>query len=219
MKLSDNTLSVLKNYANINQNLLITAGSTLSTMSVQKNIFAKAEISETFDRDVAIYDLNEFLASVTGMSDPDLDFKDDFILVTNNNGDKLEFYYSDPSVVSSPTTEITMPDAEITFTLSNEQLSDIVKMAAIIGAADMVLENGKLTVTDKKNKTANNYSKNVYAKGSEVVDYKFWFKVENLKLLSGTYDVSISSKKISYFKNQNIDIGYFIALEPESYYG
>ncbi len=219
MKLSDNTLSVLKNYANINQNLLITAGSTLSTMSVQKNIFAKAEISETFDRDVAIYDLNEFLASVTGMSDPDLDFKDDFILVTNNNGDKLEFYYSDPSVVSSPTTEITMPDAEITFTLSNEQLSDIVKMAAIIGAADMVLENGKLTVTDKKNKTANNYSKNVNAKGSEVVDYKFWFKVENLKLLSGTYDVSISSKKISYFKNQNIDIGYFIALEPESYYG
>jgi len=219
MKLSDNTLSVLKNYANINQNLLITAGSTLSTMSVQKNIFAKAEISETFDRDVAIYDLNEFLASVTGMSDPDLDFKDDFILVTNNNGDKLEFYYSDPSVVSSPTTEITMPNAEITFTLSNEQLSDIVKMAAIIGAADMVLENGKLTVTDKKNKTANNYSKNVNAKGSEVVDYKFWFKVENLKLLSGTYDVSISSKKISYFKNQNIDIGYFIALEPESYYG
>ena len=219
MKLSDNTLSVLKNYANINQNLLITAGSTLSTMSVQKNIFAKAEISETFDRDVAIYDLNEFLASVTGMSDPDLDFKDDFILVTNNNGDKLEFYYSDPSVVSSPTTEITMPDAEITFTLSNEQLSDIIKMAAIIGAADMVLENGKLTVTDKKNKTANNYSKNVNAKGSEVVDYKFWFKVENLKLLSGTYDVSISSKKISYFKNQNIDIGYFIALEPESYYG
>jgi|TARA_R110000851_G_scaffold122742_4_gene252271 hypothetical protein len=219
MKLSDNTLSVLKNYANINQNLLITAGSTLSTMSVQKNIFAKAEISETFDRDVAIYDLNEFLASVTGMSDPDLDFKDDFILVTNNNGDKLEFYYSDPSVVSSPTTEITMPNAEITFTLSNEQLSDIVKMAAIIGAADMVLENGKLTVTDKKNKTANNYSKNVNAKVSEVVDYKFWFKVENLKLLSGTYDVSISSKKISYFKNQNIDIGYFIALEPESYYG
>ena len=219
MKLSDNTLSVLKNYANINQNLLITAGSTLSTMSVQKNIFAKAEISETFDRDVAIYDLNEFLASVTGMSDPDLDFKDDFILVTNNNGDKLEFYYSDPSVVSSPTTEITMPDAEITFTLSNEQLSDLVKMAAIISAADMVLENGKLTVTDKKNKTANNYSKNVNAKVSEVVDYKFWFKVENLKLLSGTYDVSISSKKISYFKNQNIDIGYFIALEPESYYG
>ena len=219
MKLSDNTLSVLKNYANINQNLLITAGSTLSTMSVQKNIFAKAEISETFDRDVAIYDLNEFLASVTGMSDPDLDFKDDFILVTNNNGDKLEFYYSDPSVVSSPTTEITMPNAEITFTLSNEQLSDIVKMAAIIGAADMVLENGKLTVTDKKNKTANNYSKNVNAKVSEVVDYKFWFKVENLKLLSGTYDVSISSKKISYLKIQNIDIGSFIALEPESYYG
>ena len=112
-----------------------------------------------------------------------------------------------------------MPDADITFTLSNEQLNDITKMAAIIGAADMVLEDGNLKVTDKKIKTSNNYSKNVYAKGSEVVDYKFWFKVENLKLLSGTYDVSVSSKKISYFKNQDTDIGYFIALEPESYYG
>ena len=219
MKLSDNTLAILKNYANINQNLLINAGSTLSTMSVQKNIFAKAEISETFDREVAIYDLNEFLASVTGVSNPDLDFQDDFVLVTNDKGDKLQFYYSDQSVVSAPTKEITMPDADITFTLSNEQLNDITKMAAIIGAADMVLEDGKLKVTDKKNKTANNYSKNVYAKGSEVVDYKFWFKVENLKLLSGTYDVSVSSKKISYFKNQDTDIGYFIALEPESYYG
>ena len=219
MKLSDNTLAILKNYANINQNLLINAGSTLSTMSVQKNIFAKAEISETFDREVAIYDLNEFLASVTGVSNPDLDFQDDFVLVTNDKGDKLQFYYSDPSVVSAPTKEITLPDADITFTLSNEQLNDITKMAAIIGAADMVLEDGKLKVTDKKNKTANNYSKNVYAKGSEVVDYKFWFKVENLKLLSGTYDVSVSSKKISYFKNQDTDIGYFIALEPESYYG
>ena len=219
MKLSDNTLAILKNYANINQNLLINAGSTLSTMSVQKNIFAKAEISETFDREVAIYDLNEFLASVTGVSNPDLDFQDDFVLVTNDKGDKLQFYYSDPSVLAAPTKEITMPDADITFTLSNEQLNDITKMAAIIGAADMVLEDGKLKVTDKKNKTANNYSKNVYAKGSEVVDYKFWFKVENLKLLSGTYDVSVSSKKISYFKNQDTDIGYFIALEPESYYG
>ena len=219
MKLSDNTLSILKNYATINQNLLIKAGSTLSTMSVAKNIFAEAKITETFDRDINIYDLNEFLASVTGMSDPELDFQENFVLVTNNKGDKLQFYYSDPSVVTSPTKEITMPNPEITFTLSNEQLNDITKMAAIIGAADMVLEGGKLKVTDKKIKTANNYSKNVNSKGSEVVDYKFWFKVDNLKLLSGTYDVSVTSKKISYFKNQDIDIGYFIALEPESYYG
>ena len=94
MKLSDNTLSILKNYATINQNLLIKAGSTLSTMSVAKNIFAEAKITETFDRDINIYDLNEFLASVTGMSDPELDFQENFVLVTNNKGDKLQFYYS-----------------------------------------------------------------------------------------------------------------------------
>ena len=94
-------------------------------MSVAKNIFAEAKITETFDRDINIYDLNEFLASVTGMSDPELDFQENFVLVTNNKGDKLQFYYSDPSVVTSPTKEITMPNPEITFTLSNEQLNDI----------------------------------------------------------------------------------------------
>ena len=156
MKLSDNTLSVLKNYANINQNLLITAGSTLSTMSVQKNIFAKAEISETFDRDVAIYDLNEFLASVTGMSDPDLDFKDDFILVTNNNGDKLEFYYSDPSVVSSPTTEITMPDAEITIEdLAGDENHYSATIKSKVFSGKNKIEQHKMVYKALKNKVGN----------------------------------------------------------------
>ena len=219
MKLTEKTLNLLKNFASINQSILFKKGSTLRTMSVMKNILAEADIGEEIPQDFAIYDLVQFLNGISLYGDPELDFQENFVLVTNNKGDKLQFYYSDPSVVTSPSKEITMPNPEITFTLSNEQLNDITKMAAIIGAADMVLEGGKLKVTDKKIKTANNYSKNVNAKGSEVVDYKFWFKVDNLKLLSGTYDVSVTSKKISYFKNQDIDIGYFIALEPESYYG
>jgi len=217
MKLSDNTVSVLKNYSAINQNLMINMGSTLSTMSAMKNIVAQATVEETFEQDVAIYDLNEFLACMSLFQNLDLDFQDDFVIMKGESNNSLKYWYSDPSVVTTVSKAIEMPQCEVNFTLSTEQLSDITKAAATIGAPDMVLEGGNLRVTDKKNDTANSYSMNVFEKGD--ADYKFWFKVENLKLMSGTYDVNVSSNKISNFKNTNSDIEYFIALEPESYYG
>ena len=218
MKLSDTTISVLKNYSTINQNLMIKAGSNLSTMSAMKNIVASAEVSETFERDVAIYDLNEFLATLSLFNNPDLDFQDDYVVLSEEgSGRKARYWYSDPSVVTSVTKDIQMPECEVKFSLSSDILSNVQKAAAVIGAPDMVLESGSLRVTDKKNDTANAYSTEV-VNGTDDMDYKFWFKVENLKLLPGTYDVSVSSKRISHFKNTNVDIEYFIALEPESYF-
>ena len=218
MKLSDNTISVLKNYSTINQNLMINMGSTLSTMSAMKNIVAKATVEETFEKDVAIYDLNEFLACMSLFQNLDLDFQDDFVIMKGESNNSLKYWYSDPSVVTTVSKAIEMPECEVNFSLSSEQLSDITKAAATIGAPDMVLESGSIKVTDKKNDTANSYSMSAFEDTSGV-DYKFWFKVENLKLMSGTYDVNVSSNKISNFKNTNADIEYFIALEPESYYG
>lgn len=217
MKLSESTVSVLKNYSTINQNLLIREGSVLNTMSAMKNIVAQSTVDEKFPQQIAIYDLNEFLASMSLFDSPDLKFKDDFVIMSEEGKkSSLKYWYSDPSVVTTVTKEINMPECEVKFTLSSDILSNVQKAAAVIGAPDMVLENGSLRVTDKKNDTANAYS-------IDVVDtddvYKFWFKVENLKLLSGDYDVSISSKRISHFKNTNVDIEYFIALEPESNYG
>ena len=217
MKLSDNTISVLKNYSTINQNLMINMGSTLSTMSAMKNIVAKATVEETFEQDVAIYDLNEFLACMSLFQNLDLDFQDDFVIMKGESNNSLKYWYSDPSVVTTVSSAIEMPECEVNFTLSTEQLSDITKAAATIGAPDMVLEGGNLRVTDKKNDTANSYSMNLFEDTSGV-DYKFWFKVENLKLLPGSYSVNVSSKKISYFKNNNVNVEYFIALEPESAY-
>ena len=218
MKLSDNTISVLKNYSTINQNLMINMGSTLSTMSAMKNIVAQATVEETFEQAVAIYDLNEFLACMSLFQNLDLDFQDDFVIMKGESNNSLKYWYSDPSVVTTVSSAIEMPECEVNFTLSTEQLSDITKAAATIGAPDMVLEGGNLRVTDKKNDTANSYSMSAFEDTSGV-DYKFWFKVENLKLMAGTYDVSVSSNKISNFKNTNADIEYFIALEPESHYG
>ena len=162
MKLSDNTVSVLKNYSAINQNLLINAGSTLTTMSAMKNIVARATVAETFEKDVAIYDLNEFLASLSLFESPDLDFQDKFVMLGNEGSRKsLKYWYSDPSVVTTVTREITMPECEVSFKFSDKELSDITKAAAVIGVPDMVLENGSLRVTDKKNDTANHFAMEV----------------------------------------------------------
>ena len=227
MNLSNETVSVLKNFATINQNLVIKSGSSISTMSAMKNIVALAEVKEVFPTEFAIYDLNEFLASLSLFEKPNLDFKDDFVVITEDGstGKTLKYWYSDPSVVTTPTKEITMPVCEVNFSFENGLLSNVQKAAAVIGVPDMVLEgmdNGiaLLKVTDKKNATANDYAVkiNVNNEDGKNLSYKFWFKVENLKLLSGTYDVAISSKNISHFVNTNVDIQYWIALEPESKY-
>ena len=218
MKLSNETVSVLKNFSTINQNLVIKGGNKIATMSAMKNIVAKAEVLEEFPQTFAIYDLNEFLSAISLFSKPELEFEDNFVMITEEGKkSSLKYWYSDPSVVTTPTKDITMPECEVKFNLSSDILSAITKAAAVIGAPDMALENGSLKVTDKKNDTANNYALDL-AVDSESDNYKFWFKVENLKLIQGSYDVQVSSKNISHFKNSVGNVEYFIALEPESAY-
>ena len=209
MKLSNHTTSVLKNFATINQNLVIKEGNEMSTMSAMKNIIARATVEETFPKEIAIYDLNEFLGALSLFSEPILDFSDSYVMITEENkpSTKMKYFYSDPSVVTSPSKMINMPSNEVKFTMSNDDLSKLKKAASAIGAPDMVL---------KKNDTANNYSLDVNTQSDG--EFNFFFKVENLKLLDGTYDVEISAKNISHYKNKNSDIEYWIALEPESTY-
>ena len=223
MKLSEHTVDVLKNFASINQNLVIKEGSTLTTMSAMKNIVAKAEVEESFDKEVAIYDLNEFLASISLFANPVLEFDEGFVTIREENNPKnsLKYFYSDPSVVTSPNKTITMPSKEVSFKLNGENLNKLKRAAGVIQAPDLVLEKKNtdvfLTVKDKKNDTANTFSIDVdtVADGS---DFKFYFKVENLKLMDGDYEVDISSKNISHLESSNKDVEYWVALEPESVY-
>ena len=216
MKLSTETISVLKNFSTINANLMVKAGSSLSTMSAMKNIVAKADVSEEFPSDFAIYDLNEFLSALSLFGRPDLEFNNDFVIITEEGTSKsLKYWFSDPSVVTTPSKEISMPSTELTFNLSSDTLNEITKAAAVIGVPDMALAGGKLMVTDKKNSTANAYETSLDV-GDVAAEYKFWFKVENLKVMPGAYDVEVSSKKISHFTNTKLGVQYWIALEPES---
>ena len=218
MKLSTETISVLKNFSTINANLMVKSGSSLSTMSAMKNIVAKADVTEEFPSDFAIYDLNEFLSALSLFGKPDLEFGNDFVIITEEGTSKsLKYWFSDPSVVTTPSKEISMPSTELTFNLSSDTLNEITKAAAVIGVPDMALSGGKLMVTDKKNSTANAYETSLDV-GDIAAEYKFWFKVENLKVMPGAYDVEVSSKKISHFTNTKLGVQYWIALEPESSY-
>ena len=218
MKLTSETISVLKNFSTINANLMVKAGSSLSTMSAMKNIVAKADVTEEFPSDFAIYDLNEFLSQLSLFGKPDLEFNDSFVTITENGtSDRLVFWFSDPSVVTTPSKDISMPSTELTFNLSRETLDRITKAGAVVGVPDMSLSGGKLAVTDKKNSTANVFETSLDV-GDVAAEYKFWFKVENLKLMPGAYDVEVSSKKISHFTSTKLGVQYWIALEPESSY-
>ena len=215
MKLSNETREVLKNYSTINANLLVTSGNQLTTMSQMKNIVSTANLPDTFDTEFAIYDLNEFLSAMSLFEDPPLEFGDKSVSISQG-GQSLKYFYSDPTVVTTPKSNITMPEPDAIFTLTQSVFNQILKASSVLGVPDMVLDindNGvmKLRVSDRKNDTSNSFSVEVGEGGSP--NQKFFFKVENLKLLSGDYQVKVSSKGISNFKNINKDIEYFIALE------
>ena len=215
MKLSNDTREVLKNYSTINANLLVTSGNQIATMSQMKNIVSKATLPDTFESEFAIYDLNEFLSAMSLFEDPELDFGDSSVKISQG-GQSLNYFYSDPTVVTTPKSDITMPDPDAIFTLKQSVFNQVLKASSVLGVPDMVLDvddNGtmNLRVSDRKNDTSNSFSVEVGEGGTP--NQKFFFKVENLKLLSGDYEVKVSSKGISNFKNVNKDVEYFIALE------
>ena len=215
MKLSNDTREVLKNYSTINANLLVTSGNQIATMSQMKNIVSKATLPDTFESEFAIYDLNEFLSAMSLFEDPELDFGDSSVKISQG-GQSLNYFYSDPTVVTTPKSDIGMPEPDATFTLKQSVFNQVLKASSVLGVPDMVLdvnENGQmnLRVSDRKNDTSNSFSVEVGEGGTP--NQKFFFKVENLKLLSGDYEVKVSSKGISNFKNVNKDVEYFIALE------
>ena len=222
MKLSDKTLSVLKNFSSINQSILFKQGSKLRTISVMKNILAEATITEEFTKDFGIYDLNQFLNVNTSIfKSPDLDFSNDGYVVIREGKMRQRFFFADPNViVVPPEKEISLPSEDVCFELSTEQLNTLIKAAAVNQLPDIsaVGEAGvvKLVVRDKKNDTSNDFAVVV---GETENEFCFNFKVENIKVLPGTYEVVVSQKLLSRFTSKNHDLVYYIALEPDSTFG
>jgi hypothetical protein len=214
MKLSKETVGLIKNFAGINSNLLLKSGNKLATISAQKNVMADAVVTETFP-DFGIYDLNEFLGAMSLFEDPELTFSEKWVTI-EQGGNSIKYFAAEASVLTAPQKAITFPDAEIQFNMSANMLSMIQRTASVLRASDVsIVGDGSsmsVVVGDKKNATGNSYNSTV---GASDKKFKVNLKVENLKMIPGDYVVSVSSKKISRFKGAG-DLVYYVAVEADS---
>lgn len=221
MKLSDKTLTLLKNFSSINQSILFKEGNNLRTISVMKNILAEATIEEELPKDFGIYDLNQFLNGLNLHQNAELDFQNDGYVVIKEGKSRSKYFFADPNVIiTPPDKDIVLPSEDVCFLLDTKELDKLLKAAAVYQLPDLsvVGEAGvvKLVVRDKKNDTSNDFSV-IVGETDEV--FTFNFKVENIKIIPGNYEVVISSKLLSRFKNTGFDVTYHIALEPDSTFG
>ena len=218
-KLSTETLEVLRNFATINPNLVVKADEPLSTIAEAKNVFAKATISEPFKSDFGIYDLNEFINVVNLVGDPTLEFNEDSVLLKNGRS-KASYRFADPGILTAPTSQIKMPPAEVSVTVTEDQLTQVRKAANVLGHSVVSLVGSKgaisLSVTDNKNSSANTFDMVVDEDNACKSEFDFQFLISNIRVVGGDYNVEVSSKFISRWENAVAPIEYYIALEKSS---
>ena len=219
MNLSTDTLAILKNFSEINNNILFKPGSKLNTISAMKNILAEATITEKFDTEFGIYSLSEFLRAVELFDKPAVKINGANYASISDEKIKqtIKYVFADKSVVVSPQKGINMPDKTVAFTLKKDDFSKVQKAATVLNLPDIAIKgDGKkisFVATDKKNKSSNDYSLNV---GETDKEFTAYFKADNFKIISDDYDVAISKAKISHFINRSKPVQYWIALEPDS---
>ena len=221
MELSENTLQVLKNFSTINQNVMIRAGNTIKTISEARNVLATAVVDAEFPQDFGIYDLNEFIGVLGLVDTPRLKFEDEYVTVSDSTGrSKVKYFFSSEETLTAPQKDIKMPKPDVSFVLDNDTLNRVKKAASALGHEEVSI-TGKdgvlsLSVVESQNHTSNAYSIDI--DGQFDGTFNFILNINNIKILPGDYEVSISSKLISHFKHKELDLSYWIALEKTSMY-
>ena len=217
MKLSDNTVQVLKNFSSINQSLQFKEGNTLKTISPLKTIFVEATVNESFPKEFALFDLNKLLAKVSLYKEAELGFEDDKLTINTENKKKSDYikYCSPKVIVVPPEKQINFGDPDCSFTLSQEDLDWMRKSAGISGSPNFIFESDGATInfiaTDVADDSAD--QSKIEIGTSDGSKFRVVMKVENFKLLDGSYDVSIAKKGLAQFKHKSIAITYYIAIE------
>ena len=224
MELCENTLDVLRNFSSINQNIMIRSGNNIKTMSATRNMIATADVSEQFTKDFGIYDLNEFIGVLGLVDTPNLTFEDDFVIVQDSTGrSKVKYFYSAEETLTTATKDVKMPEADCKFVLDNDTLNKLKKAASTLGHSEVSIQakDGvlSLSVVENQNATSNTFSIDIDGEFKQDAVFNFIISISNLKILPGDYDVEISSKLITQFKNKEIPLTYWIALEKSSTYG
>lgn len=217
MKLSQDTIQILKNFAQINHSILINPGNTLSTVSEHDIILAKATVVETFDTMVGIYDLNKFLHCVSMIPNAELEFTDTSIKILGD-GSTITYRTCDPEAIHTPSgKELTLPSEDVSFTLPEEVIQRTSKMSSILDSPDITITGDAdlivLSVKDRKNSGSNSFCVDL---GETPNVFTYNFKVENLKIMPGDYKVVVTQSDFAKFENHSRPLTYFIALEPDS---
>jgi hypothetical protein len=224
MELSDKTLSVLKNFSGINQNIMVRSGNALKTVSEARNVLATAVVDETFPQDFGVYDLNEFIGVLGLVDTPRLKFEDEYVTIGDSTGrSKVKYFFSAEEALTSPSKDLNMPEANVQFELTNDTLNKLKRAASTLGH-DQVSITGKdgvlsLSVIDPSNSTSNAFSIDVDGEFDKDARFNFIINISNLKILPGDYEVKLSSKYITQFKNKEVNVTYWIALEKTSTFG
>jgi len=219
MKISDSTISILRNFSDINANILFKPGKKLSTVSTMKTIMAQADVEEEFESEFGIYDLPEFLRAIDSFKQPVLKFNGSANLKIQDEKTSLSarYAFADKSTLVTPTKEIKMPDQTVAFTLKNEDYESVKKLYTNLSLPDIAFkgEGGKikLVALDKKNSNSNESSITV---GETDIEFTAYIKAENMKIIPGEYDVALSKAKIAHFINKKVKVQYWIALEADS---
>jgi hypothetical protein len=221
MKISKQTLDVLKNFSSINASIVVNVGGELRTISTLGNVMASANVEESFSTPFAIYDLGQFLGGISLFEDPDYDFETQFVKISSTNR-SIRFFYSDPSLIKQATKIPKLPTRDVEFSLTESQINTLLKAASVLQVPEIaILSDGKsksrVTAVNSKESTSNEF--NITVDHQSDKPFSFYFKSENLKLITGDYDVAISEKGISEFKNKKQDVTYWIAIEAHSKVG
>ena len=224
MELSDRSLQVLKNFSGINQNIIIRSGNTLRTVAEARNVLATATVEESFPKDFGIYDLNEFIGVLGLVDTPRLKFEDDYVLVGDSTGrSKVKYFFSSEDTLTAPSKDVTMPNPEVSFLLTNYTLNRLKRAASTLGHDQVSITNKNgilsLSVVDSENSTSNTFSIDIDGEFKSDTQFNVIINISNLKILPGDYDVQLSSKLITQFKNREVNVTYWIALEKSSIFG
>jgi len=225
MKLTNNTMNVLKNFSTINQNIYVKTGNVIETVSKQKNILARATVEENFPQEFGVYDLNNFLGVLTLSKDtlPEIDFEDQKIIIRNRVGKSSTTYHQSKKelLLLAPEKKVSMENAEMIFTITEEDLDWCLKAASALNSTNIAFVSDGTNITvDVFNvkDDSSNVNTTTIAEGDGKI-FKMIFAIENFKFILGSYDVTIHSRGIGHFKNKSVPIEYWVTTEPGSTYG
>ena len=219
--ISQETLSILKNFSQLNANLLVRPGNVINTVTGAKNVMAQATVKEDFPVEFGIWDLNKFLGTLSLFDSPTCVFGEKSVKISGEGGRAVTYYYSEPSLLTTINKQVQMPETVIHLNLTHSVFADLQRAASVLQLPDLSFtsmggENILAVVRDKKDPTSNDYSVAVGDVLGDTPNFEFNFKIDNLKLLPGDYDVEICESVVSSFTNTNIDVKYWIALETDS---